>query len=153
MSCEVAFWLLSLNWFKNEEAAGPVFPLQPVAGFPVAGDLGLAFDAGAGRIIVVVDDVEVLLAAIVPPHPGVVDLAVNLHRDLLVALAHRGRLKIGNALLEIGAAIAAEIGRLGRFRTEDRRSHTNRAAIAIRLAVSLNPPVMTPPILLLNDAC
>jgi hypothetical protein len=28
-----------------------------------------------------------------------------------------------------------------------------RAAIAIRLAVSLNPPVMTPPILLLNDAC
>ena len=66
---------------------------------------------------------RILLAAIVPPHRGVVDLAVNLHRDLLVAFAHRGCLKIGNALLEIGAAIAAEIGRLGRFGNEDRRSH------------------------------
>src|SRR5262249_7697560 len=86
-------------------------------------DLGLAFEAGAGRLIVVVDGIDVLLAAIIPPHRGVVDLAVNLHRDLLVALSGGGGLKFGNALLEVSATIAAEIGRLGRFANEDRPSH------------------------------
>ena len=37
-------------------------------------------------------------------------LTIKGHRDLLVALADGGGFKLGDALLEIGAAIAAKIG-------------------------------------------
>ena len=37
-------------------------------------------------------------------------LTIKGHRDLLVALADGGGFKLGDALLEIGAAIAAKVG-------------------------------------------
>ena len=55
-------------------------------------------------------------------------------------------LKVGNALLEIGAAIAAKIGRLGRFGREDRRSITQNSSDFQMAGGPLNPPVMTPPL-------
>ena len=87
--------------------------LKPVARGPIAADLGRAFDAEARGFVVVVDGVGVLLDAIIPEQDGVILLAVKGHGDLVVALAHRSSLKLGNALLEIGAAIAPEIGGMG----------------------------------------
>src|SRR4249919_2646042 len=44
---------------QQRRGSWQVFPLKPEATFPVAGDLGLAFDAGAGRLVVVVDGIDV----------------------------------------------------------------------------------------------
>ena len=51
--------------------------------------------------------------AVIPEQDGFVDLAVKGDGDLLVALADRGRFELGNAVLEIGAAIAPEVGGFG----------------------------------------
>jgi hypothetical protein len=74
----------------------------------------------------IVHGVDILFSAVVPEQNCLVDFAVDLHCDLLVALADGGCLKFGNTLLEIGATIAAEIGSLGRLCHEDRRSHHTR---------------------------
>ena len=102
------------SWLKLLEAA----PLMPssmrVAGRPVVGDLGFAGELDAVLLERVGADVGVALDAVVPEEHGLVDPARNRQADLAVALASRRRLELGDALLEIGAAIAAEIRRLGR---------------------------------------
>ena len=62
------------------------------------------------ELVVVVDGVDVLLGAVVPEQHGLVDLAVQGDRDLLVALADGRGLELGNPLFKVGAAIAAKIG-------------------------------------------
>jgi hypothetical protein len=60
---------------------------------------------------------------VVPPQNGLVDLSVERDRDVLIALANRRRLELGNAVLKIGAAVT-EIGRPyrhGRNRTPQQR--------------------------------
>ena len=49
---------------------------------------------------------------VVPEQNGLVNLAVESDRDLLIALAHGRRLEFGDALFEIGAAIAAKVSSL-----------------------------------------
>jgi len=71
-------------------------------------DLGVAYEAEAGRRVVVRHHVGVLLGSIVPEDQRLVDLARNRELDLAVALASRGRLEFRNALLEIGAAVEIE---------------------------------------------
>ncbi len=80
-----------------------------VAGLPVRADLRFAAEAEAGARVVVGDLVDVILEAVVPEDQLFVDLAVDLERDLAVALAGRRRLELGDALFEVGTAISPEI--------------------------------------------
>jgi hypothetical protein len=90
-----------------------VLELETIAAGPVGGNLGLASESEAGRVVAVLDDIDVFLGAVVPPQHGLVDLAVDLDRDLLVALAGGGGLELRDALLEIGAAVATKVGGFG----------------------------------------
>jgi hypothetical protein len=58
----------------------------------------------------------------VPP----TDLAGHGERHLAVALAGRGGLKLGNALLKVGAAVSPEVSRLGCWRHARNRYETKR---------------------------
>src|SRR6185436_1385037 len=89
--------------------------LKPVTPYPVAKARFLTtFEAETRGLVVVVDDVSVRFSSIVPEEGGVVLLTIKGHRDLLVTLADGGGFKLGDALLEIGAAIAAKIGSFDR---------------------------------------
>src|SRR4026207_34156 len=103
-----------------------VLDLKDVFAAPSVADLGLAPDAEAGRAVGAVEDVRVLLGAVVPEGRHAVQAAIELDLDLLVALADRGRFELGNALLEIGATIAAKIRRNGRPKTKQHRHSDER---------------------------
>ena len=52
---------------------------------------------------------SVVLDAVIPEQYGLVDLPVNRQADLAVALARCCSFQFGDALFEIGAAVAAEV--------------------------------------------
>ncbi len=60
-----------------------------IARFPAGRDGGLADEAEVGLVVLVANDVDVVLDAVVPVHDGLVDLARDGQGDLAVAL--RGR--------------------------------------------------------------
>lgn len=62
----------------------------------------------------VVDDVGILFRSVVPEQHCSVDLAVELHGNLLVAFANGCRFELRDTLLKISAAIATKIRGLGR---------------------------------------
>ena len=103
--------LLSSNWLSLLRLLRG-FDLKPIARRPIATDFRRALEAEARGFVVVVDDVSVFLGAVIPEQDVFVDLPVKGDGDLLVALANGGRLELGDALLEIGAAIAPEVGGL-----------------------------------------
>ena len=82
--------------------------------FHVVGDLGVALEAEAGAGVIVGVDASVRFHAVVVPKEGLVDVTRDFELDLAVALASGGGLKIGDALFQIRAAIAAQIGCLSR---------------------------------------
>src|SRR6185369_1581956 len=79
---------------------GDGLDLHTITSRPVAADLGRTFEAEARRLVVVVDDVGILLRPVIPPEHGLVDLAVEGHRDLFVALARPRGFELGDALLD-----------------------------------------------------
>src|SRR4029077_7893201 len=93
----------------------PIFHFHPIATTPIVVDLASAPEAEARGAIGVVLSVDILFSTVVPPHGELVNLAVDLHGDLLVALTGGGGLKFGDPFLEIGAATSAEIGGFGSF--------------------------------------
>ena len=83
-------------------ASGVVSPnadLDRIAGRPILIDLRFAGELEARLLQVVRADVDVALSAIVPEERGFVDPARDRQADFAVALAGRGRLEIGDALL------------------------------------------------------
>src|SRR6476619_2288518 len=90
--------------------------LKPVTPYPVAkARFRTTFETEARGLVIVVDDIDVGFGAVVPEERGAVDLAVQRHRDLLVALADGSGFELGDAILKIGAAIAAKVGGSRRF--------------------------------------
>ena len=81
-------------------------PTERVASRPILVDLGLAGELEARALLVVVADVDVGLCPVIPVEDLFVDPARNLQADFPVALAGRRGLKLRDALLDIGAAIA-----------------------------------------------
>ena len=116
-----------------------VFDLDHEAARPVVADLSLAPDAEAVGVVGAVQRIDIALGAIVPEIDHAVHAAIELDLDLLVALADRGRFELGNALLKIGAAIAAQIGGLGGRRGEEPESAVAAAAKRARWC-RLSPP-------------
>ena len=99
---------------------------QLVTGLPAGSDRGLADEAEVGLVVLVADDVSVLFDAVVPKHDRLVDLTGDSERDLAVTLAGGRGLELGNALLEIGAAVTTEVSRGGRHhgrRGQDRKCY------------------------------
>src|SRR5262249_53078446 len=74
---------------------------EDVARRPFLVDLCLACESEPRLLDKICADVDVLLRAVVPPEDGFIHPSRNRKRDLAVALARRGRLELGNALLKI----------------------------------------------------
>ncbi len=97
--------------------------LEQVTGRHNGGNLGLTDKTKTRLGNQVGADVGVPLVAVIPEQDLLVDVTRNREADLAVALAGRGGLELCNALFEIGAAVTAQIRRVGRSRT---REHTHR---------------------------
>ena len=100
--------------------------VQQVAGLHVGGDLRRAGEAEVGRQrLAEAGDVDVLLVAVIPPGHLLTDPAGDGQRNLAIALADSRRLEFSNTLLEVGAAVAAEVrsGRAGRGACEQAGRH------------------------------
>ena len=90
-------------------------------------DPGAAEEAETGREVRVVEAVVGPgHMAVIPPQDRPVHVAGDGQRHLAVALASGRRLELGNALLEIGAAVAAKVGRLGRRHRHATHKQTGR---------------------------
>jgi hypothetical protein len=144
----------SLSLREALRVRGANADLDQVAGLPALGDHSFTLEAEARPGVVVRDLIGVAFEAIVPEHNRFVDMARDLKAHLAVALAGRRRFKLGDALLEIGAAVAAQIRSLGRRRThyEQARSgeqcqtcprHHQSPSHASNLSM-LRPPVTGP---------
>ena len=106
------------------------------ASLHVVGDLGVALEAEAGASVVVGVDTSVRFNSVVPPDERLVDLAGDFELNLAVALAGGGRLELGDALFEIAAAIAAQIGGLGRGAGPQHQSACDEDGCPSRLTYS-----------------
>ena len=87
---------------------------------PIIHDLGIAGEPETALLERVRSDVGIALGAVIPEEHAFVHPARNIQRNLAVALAGRRRLKFGNTLFKIRAAIAAQIRRCGRCKASKR---------------------------------
>ncbi len=93
---------------------------------PIIHNFGLAGEPEAALLEPVCSDVDIALGAVIPEEHGLVHPARNSQRNLAVALASRRRFKLGNTLLKIRAAIAAQIRRFGRCKATSDQPESRR---------------------------
>ena len=88
----------------------PHADLDIITGVQIAIDFSRALEADTRARVVVGINAGVALKAVIPEQDSLVDVAGDFELDLAVALARCRRFKLGNALFQIRAAVASEVG-------------------------------------------